>query len=161
MADDQDEPFSATRAWEAYRCMQTLLAGQIGRELARGADLSEADFDILSVLSAQADGKLRALALRCALGWEKSRLSHQIIRMEKRGLVLREACEEDGRGAVIGLTPAGEDAFAGAKVVHERMVARYFGEVLSPSQLAALERIAADVTARLARDIPHHPSALD
>lgn len=155
MAHRSTDEVSTTRAWKAYQCMRALLAGRIGRDLARDADLSEAEFDILTVLSEMDRSSLRLLSLRCALAWEKSRVSHQIIRMEKRGLVRREACEEDGRGAMIGLTEAGEAAFARGRIVYQRLIDRYFGEVLTPEQLAALERISTDIAARLVEDEPH------
>ncbi|WP_371601214.1 MarR family winged helix-turn-helix transcriptional regulator [Streptomyces sp. NBC_00564] len=47
---------------------------------------------------------LRAKDLGAEVGWERSRLSHQISRMEKRGLVTREACADDARGSMVRLT---------------------------------------------------------
>lgn len=90
--------------WESYRRMSVRLGERIGRELARGAGLSEAEFEILEALVEAGEEPVRALALRCGLEWEKSRLSHQLRRMERRGLVVREECPEDRRGAVVRVT---------------------------------------------------------
>jgi Winged helix DNA-binding domain len=56
--------------------------------------------------------------------WEQSRLSHQIARMTKRGLVAREECAEDGRGAFVVLTPAGREVVDAAAPMHVATVRR-------------------------------------
>ena len=141
-------------AFETYQRMRVLLSGQIGQELARCSGLSEAEFDILGVLAEARDGSLQALALRCGLDWEKSRLSHQIGRMEKRGLLRREAFAGDGRSTLICLTEFGREAYASGKATHERVVSEYFANVLATDELAALTRIAGKVVSRIEQDVP-------
>lgn len=141
-------------AWDTYQRMRVLLSGQIGQELSRCSDLSEAEFDLLGVLAEAKDGSLQALALRCGLDWEKSRLSHQIGRMEKRGFVRREAFAGDGRSTLICLTDFGREAYAKGKATHERVVSEYFAKVLTPEELAALAQIAGKVVTRIERDVP-------
>jgi DNA-binding MarR family transcriptional regulator len=92
------------------------LTERLNRELADKTGLSEADFDILTALLQAPDDTVRALALRCGLEWEKSRLSHQLKRMEARGLILREDCVEDNRGTVIRVTDTGRKLAAEAQV---------------------------------------------
>ncbi|HTJ57181.1 MAG TPA: MarR family winged helix-turn-helix transcriptional regulator [Devosiaceae bacterium] len=149
-------------AWEAYQRMRVLLSAQIGRELAKCSNLSEAEFDILSVLADAKDGTLRALSLRCGLDWEKSRLSHQIGRMEKRGLLRRQAYAGDGRSTLICLTDFGRETFAEGKATHERVVSEYFTKVLTAADLAALTRMAGKIVARLEQvdARPHHANDL-
>src|SRR5260370_13024479 len=103
------QPRSDTQvvAWTNYQRMRVRLNERINRELAQTAGLSEADFEILSALIESPNDSVRALALRCGLEWEKSRLSHQLRRMEERGLVTRLDCAEDNRGSVIRVTEAG------------------------------------------------------
>ena len=96
-----------TNAWTAFQRMRARLTGQINRELARETGLSEADFEILAALIARPDEPVRAISLRCGIDWEKSRLSHQLRRMEQRGLVIRGHCAEDNRGAMVRITEAG------------------------------------------------------
>ncbi|KQX05072.1 MULTISPECIES: MarR family winged helix-turn-helix transcriptional regulator [unclassified Leifsonia] len=141
-------------AWSSFQRLRTQLTGRINRELTQSTGLSEADFDILFALDESEDKSLRALALRCGLDWEKSRLSHQLRRMESRGLVAKEACIEDARGTTIVLTDAGRAAIAAARDCHAAAVSRYFGEVLSAEQLAALSSISSAVLERLAEDAP-------
>ncbi|GAA3599967.1 MarR family transcriptional regulator [Klugiella xanthotipulae] len=141
-----------THAWGAFQRMRTQLAGRIYRELARSTGLSEPDFEVLFTLDAEPDKTLRSIDLRCALDWEKSRLSHQLRRMTERGLVTRETCTTDGRSTIIVLTAAGIETITAARSCHEAAVSRYFGEVLNTEQLAAINQIATLVLDRLATD---------
>jgi DNA-binding MarR family transcriptional regulator len=135
--------------WARYQRMRARLSERLNRELARETGLSEADFEILCALTGTADPSVRALALRCGLEWEKSRLSHQLRRMEQRGLVAREHCDEDNRGATIRVTDAGRRLAGEARVVHDRAVRRYVSDVLTAEQFAALGEIADAVLAGL------------
>jgi DNA-binding MarR family transcriptional regulator len=139
--------------WDRYQRMRVRLTGRLNRELARETGLSEADFEILVALTETPDESMRALALRCGLEWEKSRLSHQLRRMEQRGLVLREDCVEDNRGSVIRVTPAGRSLAEEARCHYAKSVQRYVGDVLTAEQLSALGTIADTVLANLGE--PH------
>jgi DNA-binding MarR family transcriptional regulator len=138
-----------SNAWTAFQRMRTRLTGQINRELARETGLSEADFEILAALVALPDEPVRAIALRCGIDWEKSRLSHQLRRMEQRGLVSRGYCTEDNRGAMIRITEAGRAVAENAQRVHDEAVHRYVCGVLAPEQLAALGQISVTILASL------------
>lgn len=145
---------SQAAAWASYQRMRVHLAGQINRELAHKTGLSEADFEILSALSDSSDESVRAIALRCGLEWEKSRLSHQLRRMEARGLITREECVEDNRGSVIRITDAGRKLVTEAQLHYEQAVQRYVIDALTPEQIEALGTIAETVLARL--EEPRH-----
>lgn len=134
-------------AWQAYQRMRVLLNSQINRELGRTTGLSEADYDILFFLDQSAQTSVRSVALRCGLAWEKSRLSHQLRRMEQRGLI------EKSPGAIIHLTGRGREQIAAARRCHEAAVQRYFGDVLTAEQLDSLATIAGQVVARLDQDV--------
>jgi DNA-binding MarR family transcriptional regulator len=136
-------------AWQAYQRMRLQLNGRISRELHRHTGLSEADFDILFFLEESPDGSVRSIALRCGLEWEKSRLSHQLRRMEGRGLITKSA------DAVVQLTDKGREQIAAARACHGAAVSRYFGDVLTNEQLAALTTISDQVVSRLTQDRPH------
>ncbi|MDU0304168.1 MarR family winged helix-turn-helix transcriptional regulator, partial [Streptomyces sp. PAL114] len=77
--------------------------------------------------------------------WEKSRMSHQVGRMVKRGLVAKEECPDDGRGAFIVATPAGYQAIEDAAPLHVEHVRRLFIDALTKDELAAMARISARV----------------
>jgi DNA-binding MarR family transcriptional regulator len=142
-------------AWASYQRMRARLTGRLNRELAHTTGLSEADFEILVALTESPDETVRALALRCGLAWEKSRLSHQLRRMEARGLVTREDCAEDQRGTVIRVTDAGRKLAAEARQHYEQAVRRYVTDVLTAEQLDALGTIAETVLTQL--EEPHDP----
>ncbi|MDG4822838.1 MarR family winged helix-turn-helix transcriptional regulator [Asanoa sp. WMMD1127] len=143
------------RAWDRYRRMQGLLASQLNRQLMQETGLSDADYGILSALLKAPEHRLRGLALRCEVQWEKSRLSHHLGRMQARGLVAREDCVEDSRGAVFRLTEAGRAAVEGAADDRVAAVRTYLLDLLTPDQLDALAEISDAVLARLADDDAH------
>ena len=128
--------------WANYKRMWMRLSERINRELSTATGLSEADFEILVALTESQTDTVRALALRCGLEWEKSRLSHQLKRMEARGLVMREDCFEDNRGSVIRVTELGRRLAADAKLYYEKAIEQYVFDVLSPEQIAALDATA-------------------
>jgi DNA-binding MarR family transcriptional regulator len=126
------------RAWLGYRRMRALLDLQITRDLARESGLSDADYDVLSNLSEPAEHRLRLGDLAAHMLWSKSRLSHHISRMEQRGLVARQDCATDGRGAVLTLTEAGWAAIRSAAPRHVASVRRHFIDQLNAAQIQAL-----------------------
>jgi DNA-binding MarR family transcriptional regulator len=138
------------RAWRGFVEMHAQLTGRLRRAMQHDAGLSDADYGVLVILSEAADGRLRIFELGRALQWEKSRLSHQLRRMEQRGLVRREGCGTDGRGAFAVLTPAGRTAIEAAAPAHVGEVRRAFVDALTPDQLDAMADIAQAVLANLA-----------
>ncbi|WP_406424345.1 MarR family winged helix-turn-helix transcriptional regulator [Streptomyces sp. NBC_00873] len=98
--------------WKKYRDLQRQLQSALDRQLARDSVLSGADYAVLVPLSESPGDVLRARELQVELGWERSRLSHQISRMETRGMVAREPCEDDARGSMVRMTAQGRAARA-------------------------------------------------
>jgi DNA-binding MarR family transcriptional regulator len=140
------------RAWRALRTFGAPLAAALNRQLMTDSALSSADYEVLVVLSESDGGVLRAGELGRATGWEKSRLSHHIKRMEARGLVERQDCVTDGRGLLVAITEHGRKAIADAAPGHVQAVRNYIIDVLTPAQLAALAEIGEAVGARLTAD---------
>ena len=153
MVEVRDEPRwldeREARAWRSYTAMRMQLQARLARGLSRRSGLSDPDYDVLVHLSESPGGRLRPFQLCEALQWEKSRLSHQLTRMAKRGLVTREECTTDARGAFVVLTPAGRAAIEGAAPAHVEEVRRCFIDVLTSEQLDALADIAETVLANL------------
>jgi DNA-binding MarR family transcriptional regulator len=140
------------RAWRSHVALSAQLTAHLNRQLQRDAALSDADYGVLVALSEAADGRLRAFELGRALRWEKSRLSHHLTRMERRGLVEREGCGTDRRGAFVVLTTTGRRAIEAAAPAHVREVRRVFVDPLTADQLDALAEINEALLARLAED---------
>jgi DNA-binding MarR family transcriptional regulator len=128
-------------AWRTFIRLHQKLNAALSRDLQTHSKLSGADFEILVALTDTTDGRQRFQDLAKAIDWEQSRLSHQIARMGKRGLVAREECPDDGRGAFVVLTPAGREAIEAAAPKHVATVRRLVIDALSPRDLATLGRI--------------------
>jgi DNA-binding MarR family transcriptional regulator len=141
---------SEMRAWLGYRRMRALLDLQITRDLASDSNLSDADYDVLSNLSETPQRRLRLNQLADHMLWSNSRLSHQLTRMEERGLVKREHTDSDGRGAIIALTPNGWRVIKEAAPLHVQSVRRNLIDLLSKEDARVLADIAERVVAHLA-----------
>jgi DNA-binding MarR family transcriptional regulator len=124
--------------WKAYRDLFHGLSGALQEQLLRDAGLSGSEYAVLVELAHAPDGVLRARELGSELGWDRSRLSHLVRRMETRGLVVREECAEDGRGSMVRLTDAGRAAVQEAAPEHSEAVRRYFFNPLSSDELETL-----------------------
>ena len=135
------------RAWRAYRRMRTLLDLQIARDLTRDSHLSESDYDVLSTLTEKPGRSWRASELAARLLWSTSRLAHHAGRMERRGLIARGECAEDGRGATVTLTDAGWAALQAAAPAHVASVRRHFIDLLTPAEVQTLADVAGKVLA--------------
>ena len=122
------------QAWRATINLSQLLMRQLDRDL-NAHGLNGHDYEILVELSEAPDQRLRMTELADATSQSRSRLSHQISRMEKRGLVRRDDCEGDKRGTFAVLTAAGMDTIRRVAPDHVETVRRYFIDRLSPRQL--------------------------
>jgi DNA-binding MarR family transcriptional regulator len=140
------------RAWIGYRRMRGRLDLRIARDLARDAGLSEPDYDVLANLSETEGYRWRLSDLAARMLWSKSRLSHHITRMQARGLVVKEECADDGRGAVVALTDKGLRTIEEAAPAHVASVRRHFVDLLSDAEIAVLGDITERVLARLAAE---------
>ncbi|HEY0357758.1 MAG TPA: MarR family transcriptional regulator [Mycobacteriales bacterium] len=140
---------SQQQAWRGYLRMQSRLSARLNRQLQTDSDLSLADFDVLVALTDQPEDRLRVSELARVLQWEKSRLSHHVGRMERRGLVVRQECADDGRGAFVVLTPEGRRAIEAAAPPHVEAVRRLVFDDLTPQQVATMDAITRQVLGRL------------
>jgi DNA-binding MarR family transcriptional regulator len=125
------------QAWRATVHLSQLLFRQLDRDL-NAQGLSQHDYEILVELSEAPDRRLRMTELADATSQSRSRLSHQISRMESRGLVRRDECEGDKRGTFAVLTDAGMAAIERVAPDHVDNVRRHFIDRLSPRQLAEI-----------------------
>jgi DNA-binding MarR family transcriptional regulator len=131
--------------WRAFGAMNRALARELDRQLQRDAGISSADYAILITLFEAPERRLRTGELAELLTWEKSRVSHQIARMEARGLVERNDCAEDARGTWITLTADGRRATLGAMRDHAAKLREIFFDVLGDREKEALRASATRV----------------
>jgi DNA-binding MarR family transcriptional regulator len=139
------------RTWrefiETFEALRTALAARMQAD----TGLSPSDYTVLLALSEAPGTRLRSSDLAAACGWERSRLSHHLARMERRDLIHREDCATDNRGAEIVLARAGATAFHAATVPHLTAVRELFVDALSPDQLTAAADLATALRSRLDR----------
>ncbi|WP_082115135.1 MarR family winged helix-turn-helix transcriptional regulator [Lentzea aerocolonigenes] len=137
------------RAWRAYVRMQGELNAHLSRQISVDSEISMADFAVLVQLTDTVDGRVRVLELARLLNWEKSRISHHVARMEKRGLVRRENCGSDGRGSFVVLTEQGRSAIEEAAPSHAETVRALVFDQLSDAEVEALREISEKIFTRL------------
>jgi DNA-binding MarR family transcriptional regulator len=135
-------------AWRAYIRLAKLLMRQLDRDL-HPFGLSMNDYEILVELSEAPGHRLRMTELADLTAQSRSRLSHQITRMEAKGLVRRDACDGDKRGMFAVITPRGMQAIERAAPNHVESVRQHFIDQLSPEQLGALNDTYQPVLERL------------
>jgi len=132
------------RAWRAYLAGVARIDAYLDARLRPfGLDLGE--YEILVHLSESEDWSLRMSELADAVRQSRSRLTHTVTRMEKKGLVRRTACPDDRRGVIAQLTDAGMDLLRTAAPEHVRSVRECFVDVVDPDDFEALGRAMAAV----------------
>lgn len=137
------------RTWRRWLALNAQLPALLHRELQRDSELSLPDFDVLVQLTDDEHGRARIAQLAEALQWERSRLSHHVARMARRGLVEKEECLDDGRGSFVVLTADGRTAIERAAPAHVRTVRRAFFDVLTPDEVELLGAISEKVLAHV------------
>lgn len=144
------------RAWRGLQLMQMQVEGELARRLSAESELSYPDYVVLAALTDQAaladqaEPRMRQFELGEWLGWEKSRLSHHVSRMAKRGLVAKERCPSDRRGSFVVVTPEGQAAIEAAAPGHVEAVRELFLDHVTDAQLAVLGDLAESVLGAMA-----------
>ena len=141
------------RAWRAFMHARDQLNACLNQHLLQDSGLSGADYEILAVLSGLPEGRMPSQELGALVRWEKSRLSHQVRRMQERGLIAREPNPADGRSAMIVLLPAGRHAIQDAAPEHLRNVRRHMIDLFTPAELDTL----AGLNERILRHLAGEP----
>lgn len=127
--------------WRALVDTTDELRRILGARLQQDTGLSPGDYQVLLALS-EADGqRVRSSRLAAAIDWERSRLSHHLARMERRGLIRRDDCATDSRGAEVFMTEDGASLFRQATAPHARAIKKHFADALTPEQFDALAEI--------------------
>ena len=140
------------RAWRGFVRLHERLGGRLGRLLQSESNVSPADFAVLVHLTDTPEGRQRYQDLARALEWEKSRMSHHIARMAGRGMVVREECLEDARGAFVVITDVGRAAVEAAAPRHVEAVRELFMDHVTPAELRVLAEISERVISKLDED---------
>ncbi|MCK0118540.1 MarR family transcriptional regulator [Isoptericola sp. S6320L] len=140
--------------WRAHVETFDVVRARIESRLQQDSKLSSGDYKVLLALN-EADGRtVRSSDLAAHIEWERSRLSGHLGRMEKRGLIRREPCEDDARGSHVLLTDEGARAFHASTVPHLRAIKEVFIDAFTPQQLTDLNEAAVAIRRHLDLDAP-------
>jgi DNA-binding MarR family transcriptional regulator len=132
---------SELRAWRAYVVGKTLLDSRLNRDLQEEHQLALADYELLVRLAEAPARQARMSTLAEQVASSKSRISHQIGRLEKAGLVRREECPSDGRGVIAVLTGHGLQVLHSAAPTHVRGVRNHLVDLLSDDERIVLAEV--------------------
>lgn len=143
------------KVWRDYFETAERLRTRLEARLQADSGLSSADYGVMLALSEAPGRRLRSSELADRMGWERSRVSHHLGRMQKRQLIRREVCEADSRGAEVVLTDAGSDAFRRASIPHLRAIRELFIDALPADQHSHV----AAISASLRDHLGDHPSS--
>jgi DNA-binding MarR family transcriptional regulator len=139
------------RLWHAWKTAADTVRQRVAEDIKAGCGLSDQDFGIVTRLVDLGGGELRQNDLSASLQWDRTRLSHQLTRMEKRGLVSRRAV--DG-GVLVRITDEGVRSVRVALPIHADAVRKHLLQRTEGIDQAALVR----VLEHLALDSPSVPS---
>ncbi len=145
---------SQQQAWRAYIMGTELLLSRLDRELREEHGISLSEYEILVRLSESPDHRMRMALLADSLSHSRSRVTHTIARMERDGLVRRQAAAADGRGVEAVMTEAGYRRLVDAAPSHVRGVRQHLVDLASREDFAALGRIFDEVSDRLLEGLP-------
>jgi DNA-binding MarR family transcriptional regulator len=124
--------------WDRWVSAQRQLALEVDRRLQRRFGISKAEFSVLVTLRGAAAGEMRVVELAGTLDWDKSRVAHQLTRMEARGLVERVESGAQGRRTGIRLAVEGRRLAEEAVAEHAAAVREVFFDAVTPAQLEAI-----------------------
>lgn len=142
------------RAWRSFLVGTTLLMDRLDRDLREQHNLSLPEYEILVRLSEAPEHRLRMAVLADAISHSRSRVTHTIARLEKDGLVSRQACPSDGRGVEAAITSAGIAALSEAAPTHVAGVRAYLVDLVGAEDFNAVGRVFDAVTDRLVEGNP-------
>lgn len=142
------------RVWREYVETAEIVRSRLSTRLQADSALSSGDYQVLLALSEADDHSLRSSELATHIGWERSRLSHHLGRMEKRDLVMRRSCADITHGVDVILTDAGSEAFRRGSVPHLRAIRELFIDAFAPEQLEQIDAMTVALRSHLQLDTP-------
>lgn len=132
---------SDQRAWRSYLNGSQLLTAELDKEIREKDGIGLPEYEILVRLSEHEGHTMRMAQLATGTTMSRSRLTHSVARMEKKGLLERSAIPEDGRGVNCVMTEAGWQLLQTAAPDHVAGVREHLVDLLEPEEMATLGRI--------------------
>ncbi|GAA1845491.1 MarR family winged helix-turn-helix transcriptional regulator [Brevibacterium marinum] len=144
------------KAWRSYLTGSQLLTVQLDKELRENHGIGMPEYEILVRLSEHENRTMRMALLATDTTMSRSRLTHSVARMEKRGLLERFSIPEDGRGVNCQMTEAGWELLVAVAPSHVVGVREHLVDLLDPEEMETLGRVFGKVTAHM-REIGKGP----
>ncbi|MFM1797587.1 MAG: hypothetical protein RL733_1368 [Actinomycetota bacterium] len=142
------------RAWRAFHKIRIQLLPPLIKHLNEECGMSEAEYQVFIGLRTSENGQLKPSQLAEAIGWELGRLSHQVSRMERKGLLAKQQCPVDARSCWVGATKKGQALFEKALPIQSREVDRLFSDALTNEQKRSLIEISEAIELHLSESKP-------
>jgi DNA-binding MarR family transcriptional regulator len=152
MADKLWLTAAQQRTWLNYMRVYLRMEYEMNRQLQSDCGLSLADYTVMNALAEAPGRRLRLSTLATTIGWERSRLSHHLQRMARRGIVDRAPSETDGRATDATLTEQGSKALRGAAPQHVALVRELFFSDLPADRTAELGDLLGEVYQTILRE---------
>lgn len=143
-----------SKAWRAFHKIGTSLLPHLGRQITNHSGITGAEYVVLVALSELTTSSVNLKRLAQGLGWEISRMSHQISRMEEAGLVKKARNQLDSRRFDVSITPKGRKIAEAAIPLQSKEINHCFSEVLTQAQMKALIEISEAISTHMKE---HHP----
>lgn len=129
------------RIWHMWKGTFQSIFGRVVKEMSEHTGLSEGDYGVLDRLALLGNGSLRQQELADSMNWDKSRLSHHLTRMEKRGLVMRKSLDTN-RGVQVIITSAGQSALDDARPIVAKSIRKHFLDQLTDQDIELIAKLA-------------------
>ena len=143
-----------SKAWRAFHKIGTSLLPHLGRQITNHSGISAAEYIVLVALSELTVPSVNLNRLAQGLGWEISRMSHQVSRMEDAGLVKKTKNIQDSRCFDVSLTAKGRKITEAAIPLQSKEINHCFSDVLTQAQMKSLIEISDAISNHMKE---HHP----
>ena len=143
-----------SKAWRAFHKIGTSLLPHLGRQVSNHSGISGAEYVVLVALSELLVPSVNLNRLATGLGWEISRMSHQVSRMDEAGLVKKTKNLEDSRCFDVSITAKGRKIAEGAIPLQSKEINHCFSQVLTQAQMKSLIEISEAISSHMKE---HHP----
>ena len=143
-----------SKAWRAFHKIGTSLLPHLGRQVTNHSGISGAEYVVLVALSELPVPSVNLNRLATGLGWEISRMSHQVSRMDEAGLLKKTKNLEDSRCFDVSITAKGRKIAEAAIPLQSKEINHCFSEVLTQAQMKSLIEISEAISTHMKE---HHP----
>lgn len=129
------------RAWRGLLRVHASLSKALDAQLEAEHGLPLTSYEVLRYLADAEGQKMRMCDLASSALLSRSGLTRLVDRLEREGLLVRESCASDARGAFAKLTPAGREKLAAARATHLAGVRSLFLDHLAEDELEVLASV--------------------